>query len=170
MAAAETTGNDDVAALYGDHHGWLLRWLHRRLGCPQNAADLAHDTFLRILGSRDALLGLKEPRAFLTTTARRLVIDQARRQRIERAYLDALAGLAADVFPSPEEIRATVEALEQVGQALAGVPAKPREAFLLHYLEGLSQAEIAERLAVSTRMVRKYLVQALVRCRPADGG
>jgi RNA polymerase sigma-70 factor (ECF subfamily) len=46
---------------------------------------------VRILASRDALLGMREPRAYLSTTARRLLIDQARRRQIEEAYLSELA-------------------------------------------------------------------------------
>lgn len=36
--------------LYLDHHDWLAGWLRGRLGCSQDAADLAHDTYLRLLG------------------------------------------------------------------------------------------------------------------------
>ncbi len=35
--------------LYLDHHGWLHGWLRRRLGDREHAADIAHDTFLRLL-------------------------------------------------------------------------------------------------------------------------
>jgi RNA polymerase sigma-70 factor (ECF subfamily) len=40
---------------------------------------------VRILASRDALLGMAEPRAYLTTTARRLLVDRARRQALAQA-------------------------------------------------------------------------------------
>lgn len=73
--------------LYTEHHGWLFGWLRKKLGCPHNAADLSHDTFMRILASRDALGAMREPRAFLTTTARHLIIDRARRRQLEDAYL-----------------------------------------------------------------------------------
>ena len=39
----------DAAALYSDHHGWLQRWLKFRLNNAYDAADLAHDTFVRVL-------------------------------------------------------------------------------------------------------------------------
>lgn len=156
--------------LYADHHGWLVNWLRRRLGCAHGAADLAHDTFLRILGSRE-LPGLREPRAYLTTTANRLLIDRARRQRIEQAYLAELALAAGrmDGHPSPEQILAAVEVLDHLCVALDGLAEKPRQAFLLHYLDGEPHAAIAAQLDVSTRMVQKYLVKALVHCHHALG-
>ena len=72
--------------LYSDHSGWLRHWLQRKLGCPQSAADLAQDTFLKVLLGREAHRIL-EPRAFLTTLAKRVLANHYRRQDIERAYL-----------------------------------------------------------------------------------
>jgi len=173
MPAAESAFQQQIRALYSDHHGWLFNWLRRRLGCADNAADVAQDTFVRIIASRDALLGselaLAQPRAYLATVSRRLLIDRARRQALERAYLAELASLAADLpgMPSPEETLAALQALDEIGAALARVSAKARQAFLLHYLEGLSQAAVAERLGVSARMVQKYLVRCLLQCRLA---
>ncbi|WP_033388268.1 sigma factor, partial [Pseudomonas psychrophila] len=42
-----------VEVLYLDHHSWLTGWLRSKLGCPQSAADLAQDTFMRLLISRE---------------------------------------------------------------------------------------------------------------------
>lgn len=155
-----------VEILYADHHGWLQGWLRRRLGDAHHAADVAQDTFVRILASRDALLGVQEPRAYLVTTARRLLIDRSRRQAVEQAYLDELALRAQDLpgHPSPEDVLMAVQALEQIGAALDGLAPRAREAFLRHYLEEQTHAAIAEALGVSSRMVRKYLAQALLHC------
>lgn len=163
--------HDTVDQLYREHNGWLKGWLRKRLGCPQNAADLAHDTFVRILASRD-LLGLQEPRAFISTIARRLLIDRARRQAIEQAYLDELARVADDGggYPSAEQVADAIDALEQIAQALLGLTTKARMAFLLRHIDGLPHERIAERLGVSTRMVQKYLVQGLLHCHRQLGG
>lgn len=163
---AEPALQREIKALYSDHHGWLHAWLRHRLGCRHHAADVAQDTFVRILQSRDLLLGIREPRAYLTTTAKRLLVDRARRQAIEQAYLAELALVAQDLpgHPSPEETLMALQALAQIGAALAGAPAKAREAFLMHYLDQQPHAAIAEQLGVSTRMVRKYLVQVLLQC------
>lgn len=159
-----------ITRLYGEHHGWLVGWLRKKVGCPHHADDLAHDTFVRIIGARD-LLTLNEPRAYLTTTAKRLMIDQVRRRQIEQAYLAELALTAekSEFSPSPEQTLAAIQALQQIGAALDGLAEKPRQAFLLHYLDGQTHAEIALYLDVSARMIRKYLVQALLHCHRALG-
>lgn len=165
MSTADFARRQRFHDLYSDHHGWLLGWLRRQLGCPHQAADVAQNTFVRVLQVRDALCGVDEPRAWLTTTARRLIIDEARHRRIEQAYLEALGhlGVGQEGHPSPEETLAAVQALAQLSAVLEGVSAKAREAFMRHYLDGETHAEVAGALAVSARMVRKYLAQVLVR-------
>lgn len=169
MSTAELALRQEVHALYVNHHGWLYGWLRKKLGCSHNASDVAHDTFLRIIASRDALLGMREPRAYLTTTAKRLMVDHARRKLVEHTYLAELA-LAADMTagaPSPEDLLVALQALEQISTALQNVSTKAREAFLLHYLDGQTHAAIANHLGVSTKMVQKYLIQSLTCCHQA---
>ncbi|KMN15836.1 sigma-70 family RNA polymerase sigma factor [Pseudomonas weihenstephanensis] len=166
MSSGEPPFQAAISHLYCEHHGWLLGWLRRKLGCAQNAADVAQDTFARILNARESVASLREPRAFLSTTARRLIIDQARRKKIENAYLSqlALTAEALEGHQSPEDIIATLEALEQIAFILEGLPEKTRQAFVLYYLDGLNQADIGRQLGLSDRTVRKYLIQALLHC------
>ena len=166
MSSGEPPYQTAITELYCEHHGWLFGWLRRKLGCAQNAADLAQDTFSRILNARESVATLREPRAFLSTTARRLIIDQVRRKQIENAYLQelALTAEALEGFQSPEQILTTLEALEQIAFILEGMQDKARQAFVLYYLDGLTQSEIARQLELSDRTVRKYLIQALLHC------
>lgn len=167
-SAANNPQQTSLELLYSDHHGWLFGWLRKRLGCSHNAADVAHDTFTRILASRESL-GLREPRAFLATVARRLLIDRARRQRIEQAYLDELLLMSSDLdgFPSSEQVAIAVEALEQIARALDGLPAGPRGALLLRHLDDYSHQQIADHFQVSTKTVQNWLVKAMVHCHGA---
>lgn len=148
-----------VAELYADHHSWLHAWLRRKLGCTHQAADLVHDTFIEALVS-PSLDDIREPRAWLATVARRIMVNQLRRRTLERAYLDALASHPEALAPSPEEQALIVEALCEIDALLDGLPAKARQAFLLSQLEGLTYAEIAGRLGVSLSMVKKYMLRA----------
>ena len=72
-----------VQALYRSHHGWLNAWLRARLGNAADAADLAQDTFVRLL-QRSERLELKAPRAFLSTIARGLVPESSVRRVARR--------------------------------------------------------------------------------------
>ncbi len=62
-APSSMPSNDCVQTLYSDHHGWLHTWLRGKLGNAADAADLAQDTFVRLLQRREQLQ-LNAPRAF----------------------------------------------------------------------------------------------------------
>lgn len=157
----------DAGSLYSSHHGWLHNWLWRKIGCRDGAADIAHDTFVRVLDA-GALDALREPRAYLSTIANGLLVNHWRRLTLERAYLDALAQQAQDqgqpLAASPEERALVIEALMQVDAMLHALSPKAREAFLLSQIDGLTYAAIAVRLQVSERMVKKYMAQAMLQC------
>lgn len=133
------------------------------MGNQFDAADLAHDTFMRVLLSGD-VDKLHEPRAFLTTVASGLVSNFYRRKKLEQAYIDALMQLPEAVMPSPEVKAMMLETLVEIDGLLEGLPYNVRKAFLLSQLDGLSQAEIALELGVSISTVKRYIVQAIQQC------
>lgn len=156
-----------VAELYTDHHTWLQGWLRKKLGCTHRAADLAQDTFVRVLTSsaaRNQLGELSEPRHFLVAIARRVMVDHLRRRALEKAWLEAVALQPEPVAHSPETRALILETLCEIDAMLDGLGAKTRQAFLLSQLEGLSYAEIAERLQVSSSSVKKYMARATEHC------
>lgn len=164
MARKEAAAANGFAQqLYLEHHGWLCHWLRQKVGCAHHAEDLAQDTFISILLSPQ-LLAIRQPRPFLATVARRLVANYYRRKTIEESYLQALSELPAIDAPSPEVRQQTLEMLEQLDQALDGLPAHVREAFLLAHLQGMRYCDIAERLRVSTSSVKQYLQRANLHC------
>lgn len=152
-----------LRTLYSDHHGWLNGWLRSKLGNAADAADLAHDTFLRLL-NRSERMELTAPRAFLRTVARGLVIDHWRREELERAYLEALARLPGHQTPSPEARELVFELLESIAKMLDGLKPNVRRAFLLAQCEGMPYRQIAEQMGISLRSVERYVADALYHC------
>lgn len=163
MSSGEQVFSSEVQSLYRDHHGWLRDWLRRKLGCSHNAADLAHDTFVRLLSKKEAA-SPKDPRAYLSTIAQGLVVDFYRRRALERAYLESLAALPEAQTPSPETRAIVLEALMAIDAMLDGMKPAVREAFILSQLDGLTYSEIAHRLGVTVRTVNNYMVKALEHC------
>lgn len=155
--------SNPVEVLYNDHHHWLTGWLRRKLGCPDNAADLAQDTFIRVLSAREAPM-LIEPRAFLTTVAKRVLFNFYRRQDLERAYLETLAQMPEHVAPSEEDRAIILQTLLELDQLLDGLPKQVKRAFLLAQLDGLTYAQIGAQLGISIATVKRHLTKAAMRC------
>lgn len=159
-----------LQVLYSTHHSWLLGMLSRRMRNRSDAQDLTSETFLQVVDSDLDPGLLHEPKAFLTTVAKRVLFHFQRRQRLERDYLERMALLPMALAPSAEERVLLVEAIVQIDRVLHGLPLPVRSAFLYSQLDGLSQDEIAARLGVSVRTVARYLTQALRHCMLATAG
>lgn len=170
MSEPAAAPDSSFDTLYRDHRSWLQGWLQRRLGDTWAAADLTHDTFMRVLAAQQtsALSSLREPRAYLLTVGRRLLVNHYKRRSLEQAYLQALANLPQALAPSPEQRWLLLETLQALDELLDGLPSAVRRAFLWSQLEGLDYAGIAQRLAVSERTVKRYMAKAYEHCLLAD--
>lgn len=159
----ETSSSQSLQQVYLDNHGWLQQWLRRKTGCREQAADLAQDTFMRLLSQRK-VEELNQPRAYLSRVARSLMIDQFRRRLLEQAYLESLAALPEPIEISPQDRTIILETLLQIDQVLDRLGPRTREIFLLAQLDGLSHAAIGRQLNLSTNTVSKHFVRAMAHC------
>ena len=117
-----TNYSTHIDQLYKNHQSWLYQWLRKKVGDPDQALDIVQDTFIKILQTRNELFGVKEPRAYLTSIAKNLLIDQVRRKKIELAYLDGLKQMEhmLETVASPEEQLEVIQAINQLCKALDG--------------------------------------------------
>ncbi|MFL9924103.1 sigma-70 family RNA polymerase sigma factor [Herbaspirillum lusitanum] len=172
MPAAKMPAQLDLRVLYSDHHGWLFGWLKWRMGNAADAADLAQETFLRLI-LKPAPGDMRSPgeaRAYLRTVAQGMCIDLWRRRQVEQAWLDTLAAQPEAVFPSPEHRAIVIETLMEIGALISRLGQKAQQAFVMAQIHGMPTRDIALELGVSERMVQKYLSQAMLSLILVDAG
>lgn len=151
-----------VDILYRDHAPRLRRRLRAQLKSNEEASDLLHDAFARLLGAR-ALDRLLQPEAFLNRILRNLLIDRSRRlaTRAQHVGIDDGPDLAV---PADQSDAIEAEQMRQrYREVVAALPERMREVFLLHRVEQLSYKEIAARLGISVRTVEWHIAEAIVR-------
>ncbi|CAG0996655.1 putative RNA polymerase sigma factor FecI [Methylophilaceae bacterium] len=166
MQSSQTIQNLLVQDFYKSHKSWLHSWLSKKVGSSFDAADLTHDTFMRVL-LKDDTEQIVEPRAYLTRIAHGLMVNFLRRRDLENAYIAALESLGESrekMFPCPESYLLNLEKLVAIDRMLDGLPVKVRTAFLMHKINGSSCAEIAEELGMSVISIKKYIARALIHC------
>jgi len=152
-----------LESLYREHQPWLLGRLRLRVANPADAEDVASETFTQV-AQGGAPADLREPRAFLTTIAKRVLFHLWRRQDLERAYLQSLMAVPEAVALSAEQRALLLESLEAIDRALDALPPAAKAAFLYSRLDGLTYPEIAARLGVSLATVERYMKRALLQC------
>jgi RNA polymerase sigma-70 factor (ECF subfamily) len=149
-----------------DWFQWFRRWraplrkflVARWSVAPNDLDDVAQEVFLRLL-RYDNTEFIEHPQAYLFRMAANVAGEWAMRARHRHPH-DArwLLDLRADSQPDQELAREAAH--REVRQALAGLPSRQREFLRLHFGEGLSRAQIAERMGVSERIVKRDLIKA----------
>lgn len=138
----------------------LRRVLASRGRSADDIDDLMQEAFLRLqVYCRER--SVQNAEAFLVRTAINLTAEQHRKARNGRAVAgDAVLEALVDPAPPPDELYARNARTERMKAGLARLNPRPREVLLLHRLDGLSHAQIAERLGISVSMVEKHIARA----------
>jgi RNA polymerase sigma factor (sigma-70 family) len=156
-----------VASLVQSHGDQLRRFLLARVRNSGDVPDLLQEIYLRMLRVPSAE-SIRSPEAYLFTVAQHALQQYAMRRSaapplVEFSQLLSPPLAAADADPVLEVD--AQQCLETLQAALDDLSPKMQATFLLHRRDGLSFGEIAARLGISEPMVRKYLMQALMRFR-----
>jgi RNA polymerase sigma-70 factor (ECF subfamily) len=158
---AQEEGHAHIEHLFREHNDALVRFLSARLGSYQDAREVAQEAYVRLL-NLDRPGAANFLRALLYKTAANLAIDRLRHQRLVTSHQRASRG-SPDLFASPaDEVPAALDDIRILSRALSDLPPPCRSAFLMSRVESLDSNEIAIRLGVTDRAVRKYIARALV--------
>lgn len=148
----------DWTLLFEEEAPRLMRFL-RRFGPRVSAEDTAQEAFAKLVAAKE---DIASPRAYLTTTARNLALNDLRRQRNAATDTHAdIETIAPAYTTDPEAQLIAAEDAAIADTALKALPPHLRDAILLHIVEGLTQPEVAQRLGCSRRTVQRYIEAAL---------
>jgi RNA polymerase sigma factor (sigma-70 family) len=156
-----------VERLFARKRDAVQAFFYRRIRTKSDAADLAQEVYLRLLRVSDTD-AVRNPDAYLYTVASNLLKENAvvdRRQAVATG-LDAVDG-ELQVGDWPEFV-ASIDLpvqLARLKEVMLQLSPKCCAAVVMQYKYQLSYEEIAKRLEVSPRMVKKYLTQGLGHCR-----
>lgn len=149
---------NQIAAWADEWHADLIKFLERRTATSADAQDLAQEVYLRLLRVDRTDL-IRQPRSYLLRIAANVLDDW--RLKAQQARPHGAAELDSLVSPDdPEHTAMADRRTRRLTAELAHLPAPVRAALVLQIRDGLSYEEIAAKMNVSTRMIKRYLLAA----------
>lgn len=152
----------DYRALIARYQAPLFRIAYSMVRDSDVAADLVQDAFIRAYVNLARCRNHERFRAWLITLLRNRVLDHLKEKRrkdlslSDEAVLRRAEAAEAAAAPAPGgyELRAVME------NALARLSEPLREAFVLHHVEQLPVAEVAELLGTGVSAIKMRLQRA----------
>jgi RNA polymerase sigma-70 factor, ECF subfamily len=157
----ETSRSLDFERLFLEHWPAVYRVVHRLVGDPAEAEDLALEAFLRLYRQSEKRMDGLNPGGWLYRVATHLGLNSIRRWK-RREHYELTAGkyaLEETAHSSPAEILARQEEQQQVRLALSRMNERQSQLLVLRY-SGLSYKEIAEALDLAPASIGPLLVRA----------
>jgi len=155
-----------VSAAFLVNHDFLKRFLARYFSDSQDIEDVAQEAYLRAYVAEQQKK-IEQPKAFLFRIARNLALTQltAKSKKITDYLEECGASVVIECVAAADS---EVEAQESLGlycEAVAALPEKCRQVFLLRKVHGLAHKEIAQRMSLSVSSVEKYLLRGILECK-----
>ncbi|HUE95671.1 MAG TPA: RNA polymerase sigma-70 factor [Longimicrobiaceae bacterium] len=143
----------------------LLRFAFRYLDDADAAEDVVQEAFSRVWLHRDRWHSGGTPSGYLYRIVRNLAIHEQEKRKVRsrwnREQRLRVGEEACQEPDSGDEVRSALEA------AVAALPARRRDVFILGGLHGLPYKEIAEVMGISAQTVANQMSAALRQLREA---
>lgn len=161
---------EEVFDSFFKSHAKLLRnHLYYKFGDLNQAEDLVQETFIK-LWNNCAKVSLDKAKSYIYTIATNLGIDGTRHQKVKFNYQNYITQRKNDsTNESPEFIILEKEFMEKLKSAIAQLPERQREVFLLSRIDKKTYKEIAEMSDVSVKAIEKLMSKALAALRKTIG-
>ena len=161
-----------LADLFRDHHERVYRAAYRITGDPSDAEDVLQNVFLRLLRRGDELDLSATASPYLHRAAVNTALDLLRvRRRAPAVELGEVAERLADgEAVGPEGFRRGRELRQALRRGLAKLNPETAEVFVLRYIEGFANHEIASLLDLPPTTVAVRLHRARLRLQKELGG
>ncbi|CAM4387065.1 RNA polymerase sigma factor [Kerstersia similis] len=148
----------------------LRRFLLRQGEDVHTVDDIAQESVTRILHASQTGTEVRNPRSLLYQVARNLLTDNARRRQVRAE--EPLENWQTEELPAhwtqqeePGTILERKRAAEIYIKTIRSLPPRCQEAFRMHLYDGLSNDEIAQRMGISSSMVKKHILRAMMACK-----
>lgn len=142
-----------------EYYKEILNYIQRMIGDKESARDVTQEAYIRVL-EIDSKTKIDNKRAYLYKIARNIVFDESKKNKNKTNVLYEEENHFIPKEEQPEEIINKANEQKLLMEAINTLPARNKQAFVLHVIKGYSRKEIAKIMGISTNAVEKNITRA----------
>lgn len=153
--------SEAMGILYDRYSGILYGYLSRMMGNRDEAGDLVHDTFCRLIERLDRYRAQDQFKAFLFRIAHNLAVDNLRKRKYFQSdksendqveqrekMLTEQRKKSTNGSDNPADKVEEKEVLERLGAAIVQLPEDQKQVLLMKHYSGMTFREIADIVGI----------------------
>lgn len=156
-------GNQDAFRYFVDKHAndlypFALGYVHIR----EVAEEVVSDVFLEVWNNRFILDTIQHVRSWLFVMVRNKAISYLRKVESENMVsFDEIEDYYVPLVQSPDEAIISKEEIDEINLAIATLPPKCKEVFVLAKIEKIPYKEISDMLNISVKTINVHVAKAV---------
>lgn len=147
--------------IFDHYHSYVYTFAKKITRSETEAEEIVQDIFLKIWFTRNNLPDINNFGAYLSRLVRNKALNQLRSESIRHKGKDEVLSDSAPYDLSTQQLLDYKEVRDILDQALALLPEKQREIYLMCHEQGLKYDEVAAQLHISSHTVHYHMKQAL---------
>jgi RNA polymerase sigma factor (sigma-70 family) len=165
----QQSNTSGLSTFFAKHQEALARYIGKKMRHIDDAEDVVQETFIRLIQKEQAdnksIESMTSPQAYIYRTASNLAIDRLRqlRARVDEGERSELSEAIEATTPTPIQIIDAEQRMQQMKRAIAQLPPKCRQVFVLHKFRQMTYREVSSHLGISVSMVEKHMMKALTK-------
>lgn len=148
--------------IFNTYSGVLRNFVYYKCGDMQQAEDIVQDTFVK-LWKNCAKVIYNKAKSYLFTIANNAFLNEVAHKKVVLEYQKTKSQLSSNI--TPQFLMEEEEFMQKLNNAIASLPVKQREVFLLSRIDKKKYAEIAEITGITVKAVEKRMGLALMQLR-----
>ncbi|GAA4305980.1 RNA polymerase sigma factor [Aestuariibaculum suncheonense] len=144
--------------LFNMYSETLYNFIYYKCGDQQQAEDIVQEAYIKLWKNCSKVL-FSKAKSYLYTVARNGFLNDVAHQKIVLEHQSQQ--VKQNNMETPEFVMEEQQFMEKLKRAIANLPEKQREVFLLSRIDKKKYSEISEIVGISVKAVEKRMSQAL---------
>ena len=139
----------------------LCQYAYSIIHNQDETEDIVQEIFCKLWEQREKIEIHTSTKSYLYRMVHNACLNRIKQTELQYEHHEQIAYLSASDYNNVEKTMENKELRHKINLAVASLPERCREAFLLSRMQHLSYAEIAQKMQISSNTVETQIVKAL---------